>query len=264
MTDFAKQKVAFAIGLLAALFTLTPLLTDYGLLGFDLFGVRFSLQGLYVFLSGILGLAVYCYGIQFITARRLRYAATAGDIFYALAIVAPGLFASLFVIATLTHVLAPLLRSSTAQIVVQNLLSAVAGAVSVSIAYRAQRTLAQTQRNSEAALREDAEVVTIRRAEELLRAGHNDLAVIEAFKALEMAARNISWIARGGPANNWFRKLKDILPQEFQLRLDSAREIRNEAAHSARPVSESEAQEVLATANKLLAVLSDLPGSDAA
>lgn len=191
MGEFTKEKIAFAIGLLAVLFTLTPVLDLYGTTGFDLLGVTLSIYRLYLFMSAVLGLAVYCYGIQFTTERTLRPAVVAGDVFYVVAIVTPGLFAALFVIAKAADAVAPIFRSPFFGTLLQNGLSVIAGVGAFVASYLFRKRLDTKQRRAEAAKRELLEVAALRRAEDLFKAGHFDLAVVEAFKALEVASRGI-------------------------------------------------------------------------
>jgi len=259
MGEFTKEKIAFAIGLLAVLFTLTPFLDQYGTTGFDLVGVTFSIYRLYLFMSAVLGLAVYSYGIQFTTERTLRPAVVAGDVFYVVAIVAPALFAALFVIAEAADAAAPIVRSPSFGTLLQNGLSAIAGAGASLAGYLFGKKLDTKEKRAEAAKRELLEVAALRRAEDLFKAGHFDLAVVEAFKALEVASRGIPAAhrptGRRPRTRDWFQIVSGFMPEDLRPRLEQARRVRNMAAHSVEPVVESTARETLNTVNKVLAIL---------
>lgn len=260
MTEFAKEKIAFAIGLLAVVFTLTPLLGSYGSAGFLLVGLRIEVRQLYLFLSATLGLAVYFYGLQFMTGRRMRFAAVAGDVFYALAMVGPLLFASLFLTVLFAGAAARLFATVSILPVLEGIISSIAGAGAMWTWFQLRATLDRKQKHSEAFSREQQEISQLKRAEELLRSGHNDLAIVEAFRALELAAPTL--IPKLGSLDlkkkhrEWFQILTDRLPTELRAQLESVRNRRNQAAHGVEPISATAAQEAVRTISRVLAVLS--------
>ena len=258
MTDFAKEKIAFAIALLAVLFTLTPLLDTYGTVGFAILGTRLEIRHLYLVLSVTLGLAVYCYGIQFVASRLMRVASIAGDVFHAIAIVVPALYVSLYLAATLVTAVAPILRSPFVQSVVKVVVSAILGAVSVGYWNRARRILDVRQKQAEETRRADLEVDSLRMAEELFKNGHYDLATIEAFRALEIAARgSANKVDRTLRRENrdWFQVLVASLPEQLRPSLERARTVRNSAAHGVELVSEEAAREAINVIGKSLALI---------
>lgn len=258
MSDFTKEKIAFAIGLLAVLFTLTPALKDYEQLGFAILTLRLELRHLYLFLAATLSLGVYFYGVQFLTTRSIRFFTLVGDVFYALAIVAPALYLCLFLIGLLIEVVTPVLRSPIVLNVLQLTLSTISGAVAALYWNRTRKVLAVKQQQSETRRRTALELGTLRRAEALFRDGHYDLAVVEAFRALEIAVRDASvdvsrGIRRG--ARDWFQVLMESLPEQVRPSLERARRVRNKAVHAVEPVSEEDAKEALGTTSKVLAVI---------
>src|SRR2546425_1198897 len=136
MSDFTKQKIAFAVALLAVLFTVTPLLNAIGSVGFTLLGVAVTFRLLYYVLSALLALSVYCYGVQFAFERPRLFLTATGDVLYAAAVVAPVAFALLFAGAELATLLGNLLRSQVATAIVSGITGAVSGVISTYLAFR--------------------------------------------------------------------------------------------------------------------------------
>jgi hypothetical protein len=260
MTEFAKEKIAFAIGLLAVIFTLTPLLESYGSAGFLLVGLRIEIRQLYLFLSASLGLAVYFYGLQFMTGRRMRFAAVTGDVFYALAMVGPLLFASLFLAVLLASAAARIFATVSILPVIEGIVSSIAGAGAMWAWFQLRATLDRKQKHSEAFSREQQEISQLRRAEDLLRAGHSDLAIVEAFRSLELAAPTLipklSSLDLKKKNREWFQILTERLPTELRAQLEMVRNARNLAAHGLEPITSAAAQEAVRTIGRVLAVLS--------
>ncbi len=257
MNDFTKHKIAFAVALLAVLFAVTPLLNAIGSVGFNLFGVAVTFRLLYYVLSALLALSVYCYGVQFAFERPRRFLTATGDVLYAAAVVAPVAFALLFAGAELATLLGNLLRSQVATAIVSGITGAVSGVISTYLAVRTQRGLAAKERDVEVKAFEQESVVQLRRAEELFKAGHHDLAVVEAFRAVELSVRR-SAALRGLPfIPQWTVKgIGRELPEELRQDLEYLRQLRNTAAHAAAPVTAEQARKGLAIAGRLLSALS--------
>lgn len=257
MTDLTKNKIAYAVGLLAVLFTLTPLLDDFGSVAFSFLSLSLSLKSLYWFLSATLGLGVYFYGFQFLMPQR-RVPTVLGDIFYITGLVGPLLYASLFLIASLLSILEPLLRNEQVLKYLQFLLGVAAGVTSAVSIFKARRVLDMKQRQAEKQQRASQEASYLVTADSLAKSGNYDLSVIEAFRALEVAGRG-----RFGTAvdsrrrSDWFRLLLKALPEDTRQSLERTRTLRNSAAHAVQPVSEAEAKEALGIISKAIALLAD-------
>jgi predicted RNA-binding Zn-ribbon protein involved in translation (DUF1610 family) len=259
MSDSGKDKIAFVIGLLAVLFTLTPLVEAHGTLGFTLFGIGVHVSHLYNVMAVSLGLSVYAYGVQFVTERRFKATAAVGDIFYALAIVAPGVFVGMFLAAEITEIVARVLQSPALSSVIQSGLSIVTAIGGAIAGFRFQRVLDLKQKKVEATRQNLAELNALQRAEQLYESSYYDLAVVEAFKALELAARALqSDDRKGATQRDWLEPIMARVPDDLKKSVDEVRRVRNMAAHANTPVSQATAREALTAANKVLAVLSDV------
>jgi hypothetical protein len=69
MNQPRKDKILFALTLLAALFTLQPILKDFKTRGYAVGAFNVTFEGLYYVVGLLLGIAVYFYAINFITER---------------------------------------------------------------------------------------------------------------------------------------------------------------------------------------------------
>ena len=256
VSDFTKQKIAFAVALLAVIFTLTPLLNSVGDTGFVLFGVAFKIRHLFYFIAAALGLSTYVYGIQFLTQRRLQLVNWAADVLYALAFGAPLVYAFLFLGVRLAAVVASILNSPgviTGVTLVTSLFSVYVGYL---FALRTRGRLAQLERESTERRLQEQEIVQLSRAEALHKAGHYDLAVVEGFRAVEAAARRQGLISVRPPFQ-WIEDLKRRLPESVRPGVDLLRQTRNVAVHAIENVSEKQAREALAAASSILSHLAD-------
>jgi hypothetical protein len=257
LSTFLKEKIAFAVALLAALFTLTPILPDIGSTGFTLLGFTITVRLLYYVLSALLALAVYCYGVQFAFERPRRVLTVTGDVLYAVALVTPVAFLFLFAGTELAAGFGKILRSQTATA----LTSAVAGALSAwfstYLVFRTRRALAAKQRELEQRTFANQSILQLRRAEQLEHSGHYDLAIVEAFRAVESAARQ-SAVVRGQPfPSRWFDAIAPQLPtKDLQQDFEHFRRLRNMAAHAVEPVTADQARKALQVAARLLSFLS--------
>ena len=257
MSDFAKEKIAFAVGLLAVLFTVTPLLSEIGALGFSLFGVRITISLLYYSLSALLALAVYCYGVQFAFQWPRKALTIVGDVFYALAIAAPVAFILLFAGTELAGLLGRVLQSELARTVGTGLFGVMSGALASQLAYLTRKALSQKQRDAELRLSADEGVLQLRRAQQLTNSGHYDLGIIEAFRAVESAARRSALMRNVPFSARWFTALADQLPTpELRTDFDAFKRLRNVAAHAVERISAEQASQSLAIAARLLSFLS--------
>ena len=256
MSDFAKEKVAFAVALLAVLFTITPVVDSVGEAGLNLFAITLRIRHVYYFLSILLALSVYSYAIQFVTERRLRLARVAGDIFYAMAIVAPALYVALFLVVPLANRVGAFLRSPEAAKATEVVLSMVAGSLSTLGIFLARRALTTKEEQSTAAQLERQEILFLREAEELFQGGHYDMAVIESFKAVETAASRIASGQRPVAPRHWTDFAKNALRSEDLIAaFERLKRVRNLAAHGTEPTTKNAAREALAIADKIVASL---------
>lgn len=258
MDEFVKSKVAFAVALLAALFTTEPFLE--GLSGsFIFFGYELGIREAYVVMAATLGLSVYSYGIQFLTETPWKPIRIAGDYLYAIALATPVFFLLLYVSTVVATGIGRFAESDLANKVSTLALGAAAGWLSARLA-RKFRALSE-EKEQAAAVREFAreEDETFSKARTLVRQGHYDMAAIEALRSVEAGLRK-ALRERGHrvPERMGMRQLiglsheLGLLPETQAVELDQLREARNLAAHSVEPVSGEDARELVSIASRVL------------
>src|SRR5690606_24657781 len=133
--------------------------------------------------------------------------------------------------------------------------------------YRTSRILEAKVRESRQLQYEREETGFFSRAEALVKQGHYDLAVIDAYRSLEVAARKALSAAGQlkfgprveSPVRALFRS--HLLPEEFRPDVEFVQNRRNLAAHSIEPTSIDEARRVLDSVSRILARLTDAPGA---
>lgn len=257
MNEFAKHKIAFSVAFLAVLFSISPLLKEIGHFGYSVFGVLITINHLYYCVSIIFALSVYAYGIQFLSEKGIRAASTTGNAFYALAMTTPWLYGALFLVVlavdTFENQITPLILN-----VIVGVLGAFIGAIGVRLVYIIQAKLADKEQEATNESLSKEESLYISRALELLTAKHYDLAVIEAFKAIEASAKK-ALFDKGinFQPTKWVKVIfqEKLLPTELSRALDIIWQARNKAAHGMESVSPEQANELVSSASRIVAVL---------
>jgi HEPN domain-containing protein len=258
MNEFAKHKIAFAVAFLAALFSISPLIKEVGERGFHFFGIFLSINYLYYAAACIFTLSVYAFGIQFLTEKGINWAAKAGNAFYALALTTPVIYLALFISAKTLEVLGKNLSILVIN-VITGVIGALLGALGTMFIYIFQRRLAEREKNATTEQLSKEETLFMKRAQELIRSKHYDLAVVEAFKAIEVSAKKVLFEqGRYFQPNKWLSTISnsEILPKELIQGLNRIREVRNVAAHGVEPVSSETAKEIIPLAARIVATLS--------
>lgn len=266
MTEFKKEKIGFALAFLAVLFTISPLVTEFGDKGVDIFSLRLSGRHLYYFTVAALTLGVYGYGLQFLTERNLRFLDSIGAIGYALALLAPPFFFAIVILDAAIAGLATLLpKVAPAAGVISGLLAAAVGFSGALLSRRIARSVRTLETKYQ--LGYDASAL-LTRAEDLRRAAMPDLALVEAYKALEVAA-NRGMVGRQvrypyQPFDPIRAALHaGLVPEVSHKRLQQVRRWKNKVAHAAEPVTDEQATAAIQLARMLVAHF-ELPKPDQA
>lgn len=233
MKEFIKEKIAFTVALLVALFTISPLVTKFGALGFSLLSYRLTAQHVYYLSLLLLSLAVYCFSWHFLTEKGFRVLQTVGNTMYGLAIVIPPAYTLLYLFSQLLDVL-DLSMISRVGIPIA---SAVVGFAVAKLTGKVKRRLRAVDDKREAKVASVQEFEALSRANQLLNDGYQDLAILEMFKAIEAALNKT--LLEAGQATEPFqfqdnlRKascLELIREQDLPV-IERLRNIRNRVAH---------------------------------
>lgn len=188
MTEFTKLKIGFALALLGTLFALHPLLDRSPDLGFVYLGYRLEVAHAYALTSGLLGLCVYLYAVTLLNEHSHSWCERTGNTTYALAIMVLPIYGGLFLSAELADRVA-LSHLAWAAPAVAIGLGVGWIVLSQVFTWRIRRRLGERDRVSriEQLARQEAESLDQARA--LFESEHFDLAVVEAWRALEARLR---------------------------------------------------------------------------
>lgn len=261
MTEFTKTKIVFALALLAALFTVSPVLGDIGTIGYLFLGVTIQVRYAYYVLAGLLAIAVYCYGIELISENLPPAAERVGNVAYALAFLVPPAYIALFVVAQLGKVAEWVSKSPVARNILQVLLGAIAGFFINAITSRFAKTLAEKDKSSVIEQLSNREVSLMARASEMYTLGHYDLAVLESFRVIETSIRkalrskDISLRPRTMIEMLKVADQSGIIDPELRDHIQKIRIIRHKAYYEGEPISQEAAEHALALARKVVASL---------
>ena len=187
MSNFAKTKVGFALALVGLLYVIHPLVLKHGEAGFSFFGSVLEFQVIYYTMIALLGCAVYFFAVDYITEAPIGNAHRLGNYFYAMSLLFPPVFAfswlSLKVAEGIVWVSDSQMAGEVSKLVF-TLLAGVGGLLVALLISRRMNTRDRSECVQELALQAK---VHLERAEELIEAGHNDLAALEGFRSVESA-----------------------------------------------------------------------------
>jgi HEPN domain-containing protein len=262
MNEFTKEKLAFVIGLVAILFTLSSLIDSVGQIGFSLFGFMLTLSHVYYFISISLLISVYFYGIRFITEKYIRITESIGDYLYIIVILTPPIYLALYIVVGLANTIGEILKSDWARNSFEILFSMLIGGLSVYLWEKIRKIFLKKEIDSSVQQLQNKETTFFNRAESLFNSGNYDLSVVESLKAIEIAAQKYL-LDRGHITSrktnySWIKILdeKKLVPSEMIQSLSFVRDQRNMAAHAVENITKENAKEVLSIAGKFLALMS--------
>ncbi|MDP2846608.1 MAG: hypothetical protein Q8O35_00290 [Humidesulfovibrio sp.] len=262
MTDFDKQKIAFTVALLAVLLSFHPILSHIGESGFIFFQWFLSVSQLYYCVSGLFAISVYAFGFRLLTDKGARFISVVGNSFYGAAIVLPILYVVLFFASFALNLYIDNVRTINTVLAILNV---IVGASSFYVVYYMQGRIGSREAQSTIEKYSKDEVLFVERAHKLLGTGYYDLAVVEAFKAVEVSALRFM-LSKGISTSQgrWFSNsaISEVLTPELMQGLQQMREARNKAAHGTDPISEAFAKKVIPLATSIVARFSAQEDSD--
>ena len=259
MSEFTKNKIGFAVALLATLFTIYPVLLTTDRFSFPVFSTVVHIRYLYYCLAILLSASVYFYAIQFIAERSVQFPRLLGDSAYAIALVAPLVYVGLYAAVNLMSFFRghPPSQAPTGEKI------AIGGSVLllVFLSSSFQRTISRREIKSTAQLMFKRELLSLARARALYEEKNYDLCVIECFRAIEAALRK-RLVERGIlPTSRGSRDLvtrarkASIITTKVAEMIDSVRIRRNGAVHNLGSISREDAFSVLSTTDEILSKL---------
>jgi HEPN domain-containing protein len=265
MTDFTKTKMTFVLALLGTLFTLHPVIARFGEYGYDYLGVQLRLFHAYTALAVLLSLSVYFYALVMMTERTHSWTERTGNTSYALAMMVLPLYGGLYSAKLLADRLGQshLAWAAPAATLVLGVLWV---AVSNIAAWLVRDHLTKRDRSARADELAAVEIAALNRAQEMYSHGHYDLAVIEAWRAIESRLRRVLLLRGIAPRR---RSPATLIEVAFRSRVvsEAAKAQLDEVSRhwkvavSVVPLTKSAAESAMAAARELLAMISlDAPG----
>jgi len=199
MTEFTKTKIHFALALLGAIFALHPFLLRWEDIGFWYLGFEIKLFYAYLLVAGLLSLCVYCYGLTLFSERQHAGLEKLGNYLYALAAMILPLLGGLYLASFLADRMG---RSELAWAApgVALGLGITWLILSQMAAWLVRGRLADQDRTTKVEQLAKQEITSVNHARELFDNGHYDLAVIEAWRAMDARLRRVL-IDRGVTVN---------------------------------------------------------------
>jgi len=268
MNEFTRNKIAFAVALLAALFTITPILSEIGSWGYKVFSLTLRVNHLYYFLSALLTLAVYIYGLQFLTERPFKQLRVTGDLFYAIALISPPLYVSLYLLTLIGSLLAKLFQAPGAADILISIANVLLGIIGAQLTNRLVKAFSRKDRQARVENIQKEEVSILARARQLFNDGYFDLTVVECFKAIELTLRK-ALVARDIPVGRINPRVlmekahhQELIPPELFERIDQLRDLRNSISHQNASVTQLQAEQALATTDRILAAIESTLGQN--
>jgi hypothetical protein len=261
MTEFDKAKVGFVLALLGTVFAISPVIEDYLTAGFDLLGVRATVGFAYASFSVLLSLSVYLFAISFVTQRPVPLVQAIGNAVYVLSLAVPPTYILLYVATAIARLLSQSMDSKRAESILQLLLGVLSGVASSVVGQILYRRLSRRELAATTAALEDLEAIQIQRAAQLHEAGHSDLAVLDAFRAIETALRGAVLkldrpIRSSAPIELIRAALTSgIIPEELSGSINELRMARNNLVHGQGSVSRETASFLLDEARKILSAI---------
>ena len=261
MTDFTKTKMAFAVGLLAVLFMLKPLVDDFGDLGFGFLTVTLEVRFIYYAFAALLGSSAYCYALEMLTERTNPAATRTGNLLYAVAMLVPPVYAALAFIYLVANGIHFVIGAEGARLIVEGVLMFLLGMAGILFFLSIRQRLREQDKISivDQLGAEQADRVT--KASGLLEAGLYDLVLVEAFRAIEVSLKRALTTRDVGYRHSSAGELialaerHRIVGEQEKAYLDDIRTLRNAALHEGKSVTRSQAERVIDTTRRLITTL---------
>jgi len=261
MTDFTKTKMAFAVGLLAVLFMIKPLVDDFGRLGFGFLTVIIEVRFVYYAFAALLGSSAYCYALEMLTERSNPMATRTGNLLYALAMLVPPVYGALAIIYYIANGINLIIGVEGARHIVEGILMFLLGLLGILFFLSIRHRLREQDKLSvmDRLGAEQANLVT--KASGLLEAGLYDLVLVEAFRAIETGLKKALTTRDVGYRNSAAGELillaeqHKIIGDQEKAYLEDIRALRNAALHDGKSISRAQAEQIIDTTRRVITTL---------
>ncbi|HKI37070.1 MAG TPA: HEPN domain-containing protein [Gemmataceae bacterium] len=197
MNEFTKTKIHFTLALLAALFALHPFLDKLEDVKFDYLGYPLKFSYAYVVFAGLLALCVYLFALTMVSERPHSWLERLGNYCYGLAIMSLPFYGGLYLASLLAEQLGESRHLAYAAPGVALGLGIGWFVLSQVFAWFLRGRLGAQDRSAKVEQFAKDEVKALEDARELFASDHYDLAVMQAYHAVEARLRRVL-LNRGG------------------------------------------------------------------
>ncbi len=269
MNEFFKEKIVYALALLAALFAMKPIVEEFAALTVNLGFYNIELKLIYLIIMGILGFSVYLFSVNYITESPMVFVVKAGNFCYGASLLIPlvvlavwGVNAAITVVLSNTKNFEIILNS------VSLMTSIIAFVISVIANKRIiMRKLASIDRRNIQASNTKNEINTLETASKLIELEMYSNSILTAFSGLEYTLRGIL-NSKGITYDRKIYKLFDfainekVIPSMYKDDIDFIRNIRNHAAHPSDKyvIGKNDAEKVLNIVTAIFKEISIIDG----
>jgi HEPN domain-containing protein len=273
MTEFTKTKIHFALALLGTLFAIHPYIERWEHSGFAYLGYTLEVFHAYALTGGLLALSVYFYATALLSERTSTRAERVGNYLYAIGILIFPLYGVFYLSSLLEGWLLeskllerwiPADRLSGAGPIAALALGIFWILASQLLAWRLRKRLGDQDYTAKVKQLAEEELAALNQAHEMAVGNHYDLAVIQAWKALEARLRRVL-LLRGIALNNSDPQAMiakagraGILTGKSREQVEDLRRQWNIAV-STEPLTREAAEKALAAARDILSTIA-LPG----
>lgn len=255
------------MALVGLLYVLNPLILRHEEAGVPVFGTILRFQVIYYTMIALLGGAVYFFAIEYITETPVGKAHRFGNYLYAMSLLFPPVFAAAWLLWKVAEGIVWISDSEIAGEVSKLVFALLIGVTGLLLALLVSRRM-NTRDRSECVHKFALQTkLHLERAEELITAGHNDLAALEGFRSVESALQralldsNIP-ISSTNPSYLIPTAARAGLVSDEQVGvLHELRIARNRAVHGMDPIPDQDALWFMETTRKVLRTIHSKPPS---
>ena len=254
MNNFFKDKIVYALALLASLFAMKPIVDEFGDSTINLGFYDIELNLIYLLIMGILGLSVYLFSVNYITENPMMVVVKAGNFCYGASLLIP----VVVIVVWGVNVLISLILSHINNFeIIANSISLITSILTLIISVVTNtkvvmKKLASIDKRNMQASNTQNEIKTIETASKLNELGMYSNSIMTAFSGLEYMIREILK-SRGLTYDRKTYKLFDfaieegIISSSYKEDIDQIRKLRNHAAHPSdnNVISKEDAEKVL-------------------
>jgi hypothetical protein len=274
MTEFTKTKIHFALALLGTLFAIHPYIARWEHTGFTYLGYPLEIFHAYALTGGLLALSVYFYATALLSERTSTRAERVGNYLYAIGILVFPLFGVFYLSSVgerwlldsqILEQWIPADRLSGAGPIAAAGLAIFWLLVSQLLAWRLRKRLGDQDYTAKVKQLAEEEFAALNKANEMQHGNHYDLAVIQAWKALDARLRQ-AFLLRGMAVNNADAPTLIAKAERAKILTGKSREqvedLRRQwnIAVSTEPLTRDAAEKALAAARDILSTIA-LPSS---